>query len=665
MKKYRNVVIAFLTVMMLILTNIATITTSNPGDPICSLDDPSVSPDVSNEYNINIEKTVWNGDAWVEYAEVSLDDIVQFKGEVYNPNEYEIDFSGIIYDEFPDNLRYVNESCTLLDLGPEVIEIVSWENNNVTWHRIPILPPGETITFYYNATAVDCGLGINNLFTNAFVVICPQQKVPVSDSDNATVYVECPCEEANISVEKYVKLYCHPPFKKYIDAEIGDVVVFKLYVNNTGDTPLDIVVVDELPPGLSYADDADPEPDDVSGNTITWYFYGVESGASIVITFSAYVDECGEHVNLVEVTGTYENQIVDDEDTATVNVECPDEPGISVVKSVKESCCGEYSDYVAIELGDGVTFRINVTNTGETPLDITVRDKLPSGLTYDNSATPWEPDFIDGNYTWFFEDVDPQETITITFKAIGDEYEEHINRVNVTGVTEQGEAVYDEDTAIVDVACDTEWDKSSIEVTGECVSPNAVFTITNTGEPGEGDMAGPSPYRVYRNDVLEETNNFQLPGGESLIVTVSAECDTIRLEADQRPGHPGGSQQPQETIEDCGCDNEPELEIDIDKGLKIGKLNAFIKNNKAIDLNEITWDITVKSIGLFNKIDSTTVDIIELLEPGQTKILKTKFIRGFGFVEISLKATAIDIEPVTKTTIGFVLGRIIIVFPCN
>jgi hypothetical protein len=99
-----------------------------------------------------------------------------------------------------------------------------------------------------------------------------------------------------------------------------------------------------------------------------------------------------------------------------------------------------------------------------------------------------------------------------------------------------------------------EWDKSSISVEGYCDSENnlAVFLITNTGEPGEGDMMYPSEYRVYRNDILETTESFQLTGGETLQVEISADCDEIRLEADQSPGHPGHSQ-PRETIEDCGC----------------------------------------------------------------------------------------------------------------
>ncbi|EMR73329.1 hypothetical protein MBGDN05_00275, partial [Thermoplasmatales archaeon SCGC AB-539-N05] len=48
--------------------------------------------------------------------------------------------------------------------------------------------------------------------------------------------------EPGISVEKYVKWDCTPPFKKSVDAHVGDYVVFKLYVNNTGDTPLDVTV---------------------------------------------------------------------------------------------------------------------------------------------------------------------------------------------------------------------------------------------------------------------------------------------------------------------------------------------------------------------------------------------------------------------------------------
>jgi len=101
-----------------------------------------------------------------------------------------------------------------------------------------------------------------------------------------------------------------------------------------------------------------------------------------------------------------------------------------------------------------------------------------------------------------------------------------------------------------DTEDNTTWDRSSISVDGYCDAPKTVFTITNTGEYGNGNMDGPSEYRIYRNGTLESTEQFKLEGGESLTVNVAANGDTIRLEADQRPGHPGHSH-PRATVEDC------------------------------------------------------------------------------------------------------------------
>ena len=104
-----------------------------------------------------------------------------------------------------------------------------------------------------------------------------------------------------------------------------------------------------------------------------------------------------------------------------------------------------------------------------------------------------------------------------------------------------------------------DWDKSSIEITGECHDDpdlEAVFYITNTGESGGGDMDGPTLYYIYINDVLQgDPVPFQLDGKETIKITVDAGCDdTITLKADQRPGHKGNSH-PQFTIifEDCEC----------------------------------------------------------------------------------------------------------------
>ncbi|MBI4648429.1 MAG: hypothetical protein HY738_18060, partial [Bacteroidia bacterium] len=96
------------------------------------------------------------------------------------------------------------------------------------------------------------------------------------------------------------------------------------------------------------------------------------------------------------------------------------------------------------------------------------------------------------------------------------------------------------------------WDHSSISVEGNCTGDSlACFTIYNTGDPGDGDMDGTSEYRIFSNNILVYTGTFQIAGGDSLVICWAACGNTIRLEADQRPGHPGNSH-PQANVEMCG-----------------------------------------------------------------------------------------------------------------
>ncbi|MFN3402440.1 MAG: T9SS type A sorting domain-containing protein [Cytophagaceae bacterium] len=98
------------------------------------------------------------------------------------------------------------------------------------------------------------------------------------------------------------------------------------------------------------------------------------------------------------------------------------------------------------------------------------------------------------------------------------------------------------------VAENQSWDKSFVKVTGSCVNGSATFTITNGGS---GSMAGNNEYRVFVNDTLVYTGSFKLVSGQSLTVNYPAMGQTVRLEADQHPLHPGRSR-PRATVEDCG-----------------------------------------------------------------------------------------------------------------
>lgn len=92
-------------------------------------------------------------------------------------------------------------------------------------------------------------------------------------------------------------------------------------------------------------------------------------------------------------------------------------------------------------------------------------------------------------------------------------------------------------------------DCSSLDVSGTCDGNIAVFTIHNSGEPGNGDMRAPTEYRLLVDGVVVQTGSIQLAGGSSTQITYSGR-GSVTLEADQQIGHPGNSH-PRVSF-DCG-----------------------------------------------------------------------------------------------------------------
>lgn len=91
------------------------------------------------------------------------------------------------------------------------------------------------------------------------------------------------------------------------------------------------------------------------------------------------------------------------------------------------------------------------------------------------------------------------------------------------------------------------WDGSSVTVFPYCENGVARFIVQNVGLE---DMTSTSQYRVYSNDTLVFQSTFQLISGNTFQVRYPANGAVIRLEADQRPSHPGRSQ-PRAFVEGC------------------------------------------------------------------------------------------------------------------
>jgi uncharacterized repeat protein (TIGR01451 family) len=109
-------------------------------------------------------------------------------------------------------------------------------------------------------------------------------------------------------------------------------------------------------------------------------------------------------------------------------------------------------------------------------------------------------------------------------------------------------------------------------VDGSCVNDTCRFVIHNDGS---GDMATPSEYRIYANNVLVYTGSFQLQSGDNLVILWVSNGATIRLEADQNPGHPGHSH-PRYTLEACGTDGSGNYSI--------GEVNRAPMDDEDVDV---------------------------------------------------------------------------------
>lgn len=92
------------------------------------------------------------------------------------------------------------------------------------------------------------------------------------------------------------------------------------------------------------------------------------------------------------------------------------------------------------------------------------------------------------------------------------------------------------------------WDGSSLFVGVNCVNDSlACFTIFNVGST----MTAPTSWRLLVNNVQVSNGNIQLAANSDSTLCFPGLGQTVRLEVDQRPGHPGSSQ-PNATIELCG-----------------------------------------------------------------------------------------------------------------
>ncbi len=229
------------------------------------------------------------------------------------------------------------------------------------------------------------------------------------------------------------------------DGSCDGVITYLVNVSNTGDESLaDVYVVDELPDGArfikSYPSCA------VSGRTLKWQNLGeLEPGESQILSIEITVDRFPEARKTLVSTVTagafsYSGARVGRAESLEIN--CinssalpADNSGNLTTQSVrlkvmsadvapnetatlasddKDKTPSKVAIYVTkkadrteidnSEENRHAKFTISINNTGDTILDkINVRDQLPIGLNYTETADLYNPSLIDGVLTWDIE----------------------------------------------------------------------------------------------------------------------------------------------------------------------------------------------------------------------------------------------------------------------
>ncbi|MFH2143441.1 MAG: T9SS type A sorting domain-containing protein [Bacteroidota bacterium] len=254
--------------------------------------------------------------------------------------------------------------------------------------------------------------------------------------------------------------------------------------------------------------------------------------------------------------------------------------------------------------------------------------QMPEYVQFLSADSPYNIDSV-GNYIFDINDLVQGECGTIHIIDSVDCI------LGITGFTQCSKAWIIPPNDCVD-QIDTNaynlWDHSSIMVDGECLGDSLVcFKIFNTGNFGSGDMLVPSEYRIYADNRLCLTEYFQLSGQDSLVIELMANGQTIRLEADQHPMHPGNSH-PNATIELCGDttgislglinnlpmdDQDVNVEIDCrmiidsyDPNEKNVSPTGFTSNNYILPSTQLEYVIQFQNTGTDTAYNVIVVDTI-------------------------------------------------------
>ena len=303
------------------------------------------------------------------------------------------------------------------------------------------LVPNAVVTCEYTTTAT---VDVDNVAT---VVGEDELGKEVDDDDEATVDVINPAITIVKTVNGEDAVTVHP----------GDELTYDLVITNTGDTDLTITALTDL-----ANDQAFNLPEDCTG------LVGDELavGDSVDCSYTTVAGEDDVH-NVATVVGEDElEKTVTDDDDADVTVINPD---ISIVKTINNQ------ESVTVHAGDTVTYRLYITNTGDTALTITSLTDVAGNTAVD---LPAACDSLIGKVLAVGASVECSYTAVAGANDL-------VNVATVEGEDELDKKVKDDDDARYDVinpAITIVKTGTPTAISGESGEVTFTYLVTNTGD---------------------------------------------------------------------------------------------------------------------------------------------------------------------------------------
>ncbi|MDJ1473394.1 DUF7619 domain-containing protein [Xanthocytophaga flava] len=183
---------------------------------------------------------------------------------------------------------------------------------------------------------------------------------------------------------------------------------------------------------------------------------------------------------------------------------------------------------------------ISYSNTGYADAtNVKVYLKMPQHVTLKTAGLPYSID-KDSNYVFTIGLLQAHQSGNIHI------IDSVACLAKITGVT-QCTKVWITPANDYTLPANSQWDQSDIILTGKCIENGKVqMLIENSGQA----MSDSAEFRVFLDAQLAFRNYYKLQRTGSIELKIPANGKTVRLEADQRPGHPRKSQT-NLTIEGC------------------------------------------------------------------------------------------------------------------